>query len=152
MSEKIKSKRIIVRKVIAALSVAAILGIGLSMILSKIGMLATQELHYAQINGKVQTVTIEIKPKKYAPIVVQRGIPVHFIIKAASADLNACNKVLTIPKYDIEKELKPGNNRIEFTPVEAGDIAYSCKMGMVKSKIKVVEDITKEKVPTMNRN
>ena len=98
---------------------------------------------YAQVEGNVQTVSITIEPKRYTPIVVQKGIPVNFIIKANPSSLTSCNGILTIPEYGIEKELKPGENIIEFTPRETGNIPYSCKMGMVKSKIIVVDDDAK---------
>ncbi|HRY14147.1 MAG TPA: heavy metal transporter, partial [Syntrophomonadaceae bacterium] len=61
---------------------------------------------------------------------------------AEKSDLNGCNNPVTIPKYDIEKRLVPGDNLIEFTPVEAGNITYTCWMGMISSTIKVVENIS----------
>jgi plastocyanin domain-containing protein len=98
-------------------------------------------MQYAQVKGNVQTVSIDAEPKKYTPIEVQRGIPVHFIVKADSSIINSCASTLIIPKYGIEKALKPGENIIEFTPQETGTIPYSCKMEMVKSEIKVVDKI-----------
>lgn len=41
----------------------------------------------------------------------------------------------------MSKKLQPGDNVIEFTPTETGTFAYSCWMGMIRSRITVVEDI-----------
>ncbi|HWR61131.1 MAG TPA: sulfite exporter TauE/SafE family protein [Clostridia bacterium] len=97
----------------------------------------------AVIKGNIQTVAIDLKSNYYAPIVVQKGIPVRFIINAAEEDINGCNNAIIIPEYGIEKQLKPGENIVEFLPEEEGNVAYSCWMGMLRSNILVVSDITK---------
>ncbi len=97
----------------------------------------------AQINGNIQTVSISIKPDSFTPIVVQKGIPVRWIIKADADKLNECNKAITIPKYKIDKNLSVGENVVEFTPQEDGEFVYTCWMGMIKSKITVVDDLKK---------
>jgi plastocyanin domain-containing protein len=48
-----------------------------------------------------------------------------------------------VPKYGISKTLVPGDNLIEFTPTEDGNIPYTCSMGMISSNIKVVSDVSK---------
>ncbi len=95
----------------------------------------------AVIEGNVQTVTIELESNYYAPIVVQKGIPVRFIINATEENINGCNNAIIIPKYGIEKRLEPGENIIEFLPEEEGNVVYSCWMGMLRSNILVVADI-----------
>lgn len=95
----------------------------------------------ARIEGGLQTVTTIIESGKYQPFVVQKGIPVRWKIKAKAEDLNGCNNPITIPKYNIKKQLVPGDNVIEFTPTEEGTITYTCWMGMISSNIKVVSDI-----------
>lgn len=77
----------------------------------------------------------------YTPIIVQKGIPVRWTIKAEKSDLNGCNNPVTIPKYNIQKKLVPGDNIIEFTPEEEGNIIYTCWMGMISSNIKVVGNL-----------
>jgi uncharacterized protein len=96
----------------------------------------------AQIKDNVQTVTTKLESGRYSPIVVQKGIPVKWTIKAEKKDLNGCNNPLTIPKYGIQKKLVPGDNVIEFTPEEEGNIPYTCWMGMISSNIKVVSDVS----------
>ena len=95
----------------------------------------------AKIEDGVQFVTTEIQSGRYAPIVVQKDVPVKWTIKADKSELNGCNNPVTIPKYNIVKELIPGENIIEFTPSQEGNITYTCWMGMISSNIKVVNNI-----------
>ncbi|MCX7922434.1 MAG: sulfite exporter TauE/SafE family protein [Clostridia bacterium] len=113
-------------------------GFGVAMAASSAGA-----SNVAKIEGDVQIVTTKMEAGTYTPIVVQKGIPVKWTIKAEKSDLNGCNNPITIPKYDIQKKLVPGDNIIEFTPDEEGNITYTCWMGMISSNIKVVSDITK---------
>ena len=99
----------------------------------------------AQIDGKLQTVVTAIESGSYPPIVVQKGIPVKWVIKADTDSLNGCNNAITIPKYKIDKKLVAGANSVEFIPRETGDIPYTCWMGMIKSKITVVDDIVRRR-------
>lgn len=95
------------------------------------------------IQGNVQTVTTEIKSDSFPPIVVQKGIPVKWTIRANRDNLNECNNAITIPKFKIEKKLAVGDNIVEFTPNEVGEFTFTCWMGMIKSKIMVVDDLKK---------
>jgi sulfite exporter TauE/SafE/copper chaperone CopZ len=104
---------------------------------------ASATSNVAQIEGGTQTVTTKLEQGKYAPIIVQKGLPVKWTISAASSDINGCNETLAIPKFGITQKLVPGNNLIEFTPDESGNIPYTCWMGMISSNIKVVDDVTK---------
>ncbi|HBF38052.1 MAG TPA: Ig domain-containing protein, partial [Firmicutes bacterium] len=99
----------------------------------------------SHVAGNIQTVVTSIKSERYPTIVVQQGIPVRWIIKADSKNLNGCNQAITIPKLKIVKKLRVGENLIEFTPHKIGDIIYTCWMGMIKSQITVVVDIAKVK-------
>ncbi len=95
----------------------------------------------AEVQGSIQTVTSELKSGAYEPIIVQKGIPVRWTIRAEQAGLNGCNNPVIIPEYGIEKRLVPGDNIIEFTPMQEGTIRYTCWMGMISSTISVIEDI-----------
>ena len=97
----------------------------------------------ASIEGNVQVVTTKLESGRYSPIVVQKGIPVKWIIEVGKGDLNGCNNPVTIPQYDIQKKLVVGENIIEFTPGSEGNILYTCWMGMISSNIKVVSDLSK---------
>lgn len=97
----------------------------------------------AQIGNGVQEVTTAIESGRYQPFTVQKGIPVRWTIKVNADDLNGCNNPIIIPQYNIEKRLVPGDNLIEFTPMEEGAVTYSCWMGMIRSRIQVVSNLGK---------
>ena len=89
-----------------------------------------------------QLVTTTLGANSFPPLIVQKGVPVVWDMKVDQAILNGCNGTLIIPKYNIQVTLKPGDNIIKFTPNESGDIPFTCGMGMIRSNIKVVDDIT----------
>jgi len=94
-------------------------------------------------NGK-QIVTITLEPGSYTPIVVQKGIPVKWIIKADKESLNGCNNAITAKEFGIKSvKLNVGDNVIEFTPKNEETFPYTCWMGMIRSSIKVVPDVKK---------
>lgn len=95
----------------------------------------------AKVEDGIQTVTTKLTSGRYEPIVVQKGIPVKWIIQAKDSDINGCNNSIVVPKYNLTYDLKAGDNVIEFTPTESGTFSYSCWMGMIRSKIRVVDDI-----------
>ena len=95
----------------------------------------------SRLNGNFQEVTSTIDENGYNPITVQKGVKVIWTIKVKSSDLNGCNNPLTIPDFDITKQLSPGDNVIEFTPEKTGKIVYTCWMGMISSTITVVDDL-----------
>jgi len=99
----------------------------------------------AVVEEGVQTVTIELHPGYYEPIVVQKGIPVKFNIKASEGSLNACNDAVQIPAFNVQKPLTVGDNWIEFLPDEAGVVPFSCWMGMIRSEILVVDSLSNTK-------
>lgn len=95
----------------------------------------------AKIEENVQVVTTRLQSGSYEPIVVQKGVPVKWTIKAEKKDINGCNSTIIIPKYNIQAALKEGDNVIEFTPDETGTVPYSCWMGMIRSNIEVVDNV-----------
>ena len=97
----------------------------------------------AVINNGVQYITTQFTGNRYAPITVQSGIPVQWTVQIESErDLNGCNNPIQIPEYGIRNlRLEVGDNLIEFTPGESGTVPYSCWMGMIRSRIIVVDDL-----------
>lgn len=134
-------------------SAALVVILGLGMVaqgmslsgVSPVFAASSQGGNVAKVQNGVQTVSIDLQPNNYAPIVVQKGIPVKFIINAKQENINGCNNQVIIPKYNIQKSLEAGENVIEFTPDETGTIPYSCWMGMIRSSIKVVDDVSQVK-------
>ena len=103
---------------------------------------STGNTNVAVVEGNVQTVSIELGSNSYEAITVQKGIPVKFIINVKPEKINGCNETIVIKEFGIEKGLFIGENIIEFLPKESGTIPYSCWMGMIRSTITVVDDIT----------
>ncbi len=64
-------------------------------------------------------------PNKFS---IKKDVPVKWIIDAQSA--YSCASALVVPELKIRKFLEAGENIIEFTPKEAGQINFSCSMGM----------------------
>lgn len=95
----------------------------------------------ASIKDGIQTVITELSPGSYEPIIVQKGVPVQWIIQAEPGDINGCNNSIVVPKFNIQQDLSEGDTVIEFTPSSSGTFPYSCWMGMIRSKITVVDDL-----------
>ena len=95
----------------------------------------------ATIKDGVQTVKITADYSGYSPtpLYIQKNIPTKLIIDGKQ--LTGCNNTIVIPSLNIQKELKEGENIIEFTPGNT-DIDYSCWMGMISGNIKVVDDLS----------
>lgn len=81
------------------------------------------------VNG-VQIVRMIESSRGYSPnqFTVRKGVPVRWIIDAQAP--YSCATSLVVPKLKIQKNLKAGENIIEFTPKEIGKIPFSCSMGM----------------------
>lgn len=96
----------------------------------------------SQIENDVQIIKMDATYRGFNPnvFIVQKGIPVKFIIDGK--ELTPCNNAITIPSLGIERQLIKGENIIEFTPQEEGDIVFSCWMGMLNGVIKVVDDVS----------
>ena len=88
-----------------------------------------------------QTVAFDVTPRAYRQIIVQAGVPVRWTLNATADSLTGCNNAIVVPSLGLEKALIPGANLVEFTPSSAGTIPYSCWMGMIRSKIIVVESL-----------
>jgi uncharacterized protein len=97
----------------------------------------------AKVVGDHQEVRTTAEASAYHPFIVQKGIPVRWTVSVRAEDLNSCNGTLTVSRFGIRKQLAPGDNLIEFTPDQDGTIGYSCWMGMIRSSLRVVPDLTR---------
>lgn len=90
------------------------------------------------ING-VQVVSMTENNRGYSPnkFTIVKDIPVRWVIDAKAP--NSCASALVVPKLGIRKFLSAGENIIEFTPTEAGKLAFSCSMGMYTGSFNVVD-------------
>lgn len=87
---------------------------------------------------RVQEATITLTDKGYKPekVRLRRGIParITFVRKVAAT----CATEVIIEGYNIRRELPLDQPVIvEFTPVKAGEIEYTCSMKMVGGKISI---------------
>ena len=93
------------------------------------------------LNG-VQEVVSKVTPYEYEPIVVQAGTPVRWYLEAGTGDITGCNNAIISRDFGIQQRLGTGKTLVEFTPEKPGTYSFSCWMGMIRSVIMVVEDLT----------
>lgn len=93
----------------------------------------------AQIIDGIQMINSTLASGQYPDILVQTGMPVRWVINAPEGSINGCNYKILIRDFDIEYTFHTGENVIEFTPEQAGNIQYSCWMGMIHGNIIVTE-------------
>jgi sulfite exporter TauE/SafE/copper chaperone CopZ len=101
----------------------------------------------AEIRAGIQYVTIEVGPRNYGEIVVQAGLPVRFNLHVGAGMLNGCNNAIVIPALNLKQALMIGDNVVEFTAPASGIIPYSCWMGMIRSRITVVDRLSSSPAP-----
>lgn len=90
----------------------------------------------------LQTIEIQVTRSGWQPsqFILQKGVPVQWIIHGR--ELNVCNKVIQVPTLNLKIELSEGLNVVQFTPRQAGNIPWSCWMGMLSGNFTIVEDAT----------
>ena len=88
-----------------------------------------------------QVVEFDLSYNGYQNIKVEVDKPVKMIIHVDKKYLTGCNNSLTIPEYNINQELKVGDNIIEFYPTKEGTFIYTCWMNMLKNNIKGVNKL-----------
>jgi len=90
-----------------------------------------------EISGGVQIVRMT-QAVGYSPnrFTVKKGVPVKWIIN--STNPYTCASFLVVPSLRITRALQEGENSIEFTPTQTGDIRFTCSMGMFSGVFTVV--------------
>ena len=93
----------------------------------------------AEQSGDIQIVRMKETNRGYEPnrIEIVKDKPVRWIIDAQSP--YSCAAYLIVPSLGIDRQLKQGENIIEFTPTRLGPIPFSCSMGMYNGAFHVVE-------------
>lgn len=84
---------------------------------------------------EAQVITMTQSGSGYSPstLRVKQDVPVRWVITSESSF--SCASSLVVPSLNIKKNLKKGENIIEFTPTEKGTIPFSCSMGMYRGSI-----------------
>jgi len=112
-------------------------GLASSSIETKSGGEKSPDLNVKVENG-VQVIRMTQAANGYSPsqFTIQVGIPVRWIVN--STNQFTCASSLIASKLGIQKNLVSGENVIEFTPKEIGQIPFSCSMGMYRGTFDVV--------------
>jgi uncharacterized protein len=111
---------------------------------SGIGSIAPQA---GAAQTEAQTVFMTQDSSGYNPniLTVQKGKLVKWIIDSISPF--TCAASIVMPSYDISRQLQKGQNIIEFMPTQAGEIPFSCSMGMFRGKFIVTDDSPSATLP-----
>jgi len=80
------------------------------------------------------TVDYGFEPDEFT---IKKDVPVKWIINGEN--ISGCVSSIIVPDLDLSFKLKEGEQIIEFTPTEAGNIYFSCSMGMVSGSFNVIE-------------
>lgn len=90
-------------------------------------------------SSDVQVVRMTQGGNGYSPnqFTVEKGRPVKWIIN--STNQFTCASSIVMPKYGISRGLQKGENIIDFTPTETGQVQFTCSMGMYRGVFNVVD-------------
>jgi len=90
------------------------------------------------VNAGSQEVSIAVTRSGYVPnnLTIKAGVPVRW--KIDGTDAAGCTSIMTIPSLNISQALRRGENIIEFTAPQKGQLAFMCSMGMVRGSFNVI--------------
>ena len=92
------------------------------------------------VEAHTRTVKIRVDKNGFSPssIDVEAGHKLNLVFNRA--DKNNCGGTVVLPKYKIRKTLPVGKDVIvSITPREAGNISFTCGMGMYKGSLVVTD-------------
>jgi sulfite exporter TauE/SafE len=100
-------------------------------------------------NG-IQIVKMTQTSSGYSPnsFTIKKGVPVKWII--TSEDAFTCAASIVSSKLGIRKNLEAGENVIEFTPTDAGQVRFTCSMGMYSGVFNIVDGENSTQAPQAN--
>ena len=90
------------------------------------------------INGNVQEISMKVTRYGYEPqnLTIKAGVPVRWKVDGTGA--TGCTSIMTIPALNVSQALQNGENIIEFTAPQKGQLAFMCSMGMVRGSFNVI--------------
>lgn len=90
------------------------------------------------VNGGVQKIAMKVTSAGYVPnnLTIKSGVPVEWHVDGTAA--LGCTSQLVIPDLNITQALAQGDNVINFTAPNPGQLAFSCSMGMVRGTFTVL--------------
>lgn len=88
----------------------------------------------------------------YSPrqFTIRAEMPVRWVIDAQAP--YSCASSMVVPALNLRFNLKPGENIVEFTPTQAGQIKFSCSMGMYTGSFTVIDPSAKTLAPAINND
>jgi plastocyanin domain-containing protein len=92
------------------------------------------------VEAHTRTIKIRVDKNGFSPssIEVEAGHKLNLVFNRA--DKNNCGNKVVFPKLKIRKNLPVGKDVIvSFTPTEAGQVTFTCGMGMMKGSIVVTD-------------
>lgn len=95
----------------------------------------------AVLKDDYQEINISAAGGRYSPQVtyVQKGVQTKLVVDGTGA--TSCNAELVVPSLNKNLKLQAGENTLDLGTLTK-DINYTCWMGMVGGKIKVVDDLS----------
>jgi len=93
--------------------------------------------NYSSENFQVIQMTQDADGYKPNTFTVKKGVPIKWIINSVTPF--SCAASIMMPAYRISQGLKGGENVIQFTPDQVGEIPFSCSMGMYRGKFIVID-------------
>lgn len=90
------------------------------------------------VRNGVQEVSMAVTRYGYEPsnLTIKAGLPVRWKVDGSGAA--GCTSIMTIPSLNISQALRSGENVIEFTAPQKGQLAFMCSMGMVRGSFTVI--------------
>jgi sulfite exporter TauE/SafE len=88
-------------------------------------------MEHSVVADGVQTIRMDVVGDGWRPdkFLLKADVPVRWIINGEQ--INECNKAIQVPRLGLSFDIVPGEQVIEFTPVQEGTIQWSCWMGMI---------------------
>ena len=139
LNQKFRKYMLTVSGIIIFIMGAHMIADGMAVTGVSVDIVKTAEVVNAMEADGVQQVRTEIDYGTYPAISVKKGVPVSWNIYVPEGKLNGCNGEILIPDYGLDIKLQEGDNIVEFTPEESGQVSFSCWMGMIRSYIEVTE-------------
>ncbi|MEO7132693.1 MAG: cupredoxin domain-containing protein, partial [Vicinamibacterales bacterium] len=90
--------------------------------------------------AEMQTATVSVGDAAFEPamITLRKGVPARLTFTRVSD--TTCATEVVLPDYGIKRALPLNQGvAIEFTPQQAGEVAFACGMGMLKGMLMVQE-------------
>ncbi|MEK6959200.1 MAG: sulfite exporter TauE/SafE family protein [archaeon] len=96
-----------------------------------------------------QVIRMDVVSGGWSPnsFVLKKGVPVKWII--TGKQITGCNNAIRVPEYNLEFNIKQGEQTIEFTPTKEGVVRWSCWMGMIQGTFIVKDNVTIDETGTV---